>query len=77
MIVLDKRRHNGVTFRCLNIGDTFLNPQGELCLKIAPLWDEDEECFNTVLLKTGIVSYNSDYEVVSQVAATVTYTEIN
>lgn len=76
MVVIDKRKTTCVTFRTLKIGETFLSPTGDLCLKIAPLWDEDEQCFNTVRLRTGLVTYSSDFDAVIEVAATVTYTDI-
>ena len=77
MVVFDKRRNHNIEFRGLENGDTFLNSKGVLCLKINPVYNEVKERFNTVQLKTGILSCTSDYDVVSQVAATVTFTDIN
>lgn len=77
MIIIDKRRYHTAEFRYLKIGETFLDPKGDLCQKISPLYNEIKAKFNTVQLRTGIVSYTSDYEEVSQVEATVTYTDID
>ena len=76
MIIIDKRRYHTTEFYHLKIGETFLDSKGDLCQKISPLYNEIKAKFNTVQLKTGIVSYTSDYEVVVPVAVTATYTDI-
>lgn len=76
MEVIDKRESCRVEFRCLKIGETFLNPKGVLCQKISDLWNGNEECFNTVQLRTGIVSYTCDYDYITPVEATVTFTDM-
>ena len=76
MEVIDKRDSCRIAFRCLKIGDTFLNLKGELCQKISLLWGDDEDRYNTVQLKTGTVSYSCDYDYVTPVEATVTFTDM-
>lgn len=75
MEVIDKREGCRIAFRCLKIGETFLNLKGELCQKIKLLWGDEEDRYNTVQLKTGIVSYSCDYDDVIPVDATVTFTD--
>lgn len=76
MEVIDRRESSRVAFNKVKNGETFLNPKGELCQKFSDLWNGEDERFNTIQLRTGIVSYSSDYDYVTPVEATVTFTDM-
>lgn len=71
MNVIDDRKPVYTHFGEINYGDTFLDPQGRLCMKMANLYDELNNTFNTIILEEGTVKYTDLLRNVEVVKSTI------
>lgn len=71
MKIIDDRKPVYTHFVELNYGDTFLDSQGRLSMKMATFYDEANNTFNTMILGEGAVKYTDLLRNVEVVKSTI------
>lgn len=71
--VREEKKSMLVNFKDLNVGDCYLDSEGDLCMKIASIFSECETEYNCVCLNNGYITY--DWGEVTPVEVTSQYYE--
>ena len=66
-----ERKIKKVNFENLEVGDCYLDGNGELCIKISTIFGETDDEYNSVCLENGLLA--ADFGEVTLVEATIQY----